>query len=1182
MSSNALKSHRKKTFFGQKLLNTVALANRSRKENLKLAAFAGASSALFASLLADESLTPKLILVESFEAAEQFVANLKFFDEAWKVHFFPHWDTMPYDNQSPAKEVLAVRFRALGSILNRTASLTVTTPNALMQKIMPASAFTENCLELRIASSFQRSELLSRLLQMGFVKVDMVEEKGEFSVRGEIIDIFPVSTDNPIRLDFFDDELESMQYFDIETQRSTRGLKELLLYPSQETIYTDETTRNVLDGIIGLKTNTVPITYHSIVDAVQSKMAFPGMESLLPIFYTSTATLLDYYCTPPEVIIIENDQISERTQLYFDEILSEYQYSLHEGNPTLHPEALFLSPKSFFAKLARYRQLRLRSLDLSEDGVNTRIFTVDNTALPSLVINPKNAHQNTAHNILVQLAEWNRQGVKVVIAVRSNSRAERVGQMLSELGLNAFIEKEIDHQKRKSFFVEDLNRFDASFIIIPSMISKGFRWINEKRDTKFVLITEEEIFGLQQKKNRVKKSKLNHFFSSLGNLNTGDYVVHVEYGIGQYEGLKKIKAGTTEADFLVIVYQDEDKVYVPVDKFYLVQKYSGVDSNRLKLNKLGNRSWAKTKSKVKAEINEMANELMRIAAERKAKKGVVFSPESTPYTEFSMSFPYQETEDQEQAIMDVMKDMGSPHPMDRLVCGDVGFGKTEVAMRAAFRAVLDGYQVSILAPTTILAQQHFNSLSKRFENYAIKVGLLSRFQTPKKIKKTLQELAQGRVDIAIGTHRLFSKDVVFKNLGLLVIDEEQRFGVKHKEIIRQIRTTVDTLTLSATPIPRTLHMSLTGIRDISVINTPPIDRRAIRTRLTKFSDYVIKEAVNREIRRNGQIFFIHNRVESIYQVGQYLNQLLPRVRIAIAHGQMAESELEKIMMAFINGEYDLLLATTIVESGLDIPNVNTIIVNNSDQFGLSQLYQLRGRVGRSSVQAYAYLLIPREKMLTDAARKRLTILRELNHLGAGFKIASYDLELRGAGNILGPQQSGHIIAVGFEMYTNMIEEAVNVVKRGQKEEAPKENLVKLNLGFEANLPDSYITGMNQRLDAYKTISSCKTEDELWDVRSALEDRFGRLPKQVIGLFHSIQIKLMASKMAIAHLNRSVTNLEVMFTEEFRPDPIKITGFLTNSKYQPKLLPGNRIKVSLPQPTAEEIMNFLFLLKKEVL
>lgn len=711
----------------------------------------------------------------------------------------------------------------------------------------------------------------------------------------------------------------------------------------------------------------------------------------------------------------------------------------------------------------------------------------------------------------------------------------------------------------------------------------GFRWIDQEGETRLAIITDEEIFGPKQKQRRVKSSQLKHFFSSLGDLKVGDYVVHVEYGVGKYEGLKSLQMGPSESDFLVLSYLNGDKVYVPVDKFHLVQKYAGIESGKPKLNKLGGKTWAKTKSKVQSEIDDMADELIRVAAERKAKKGIPFAPNHKMMDELALTFPYQETKDQEQAISEVLSDMEQTYPMDRLVCGDVGFGKTEVALRAAFKAVADNHQVGLLVPTTILAQQHYESFCKRFSDFPVKVAILSRFQTAKQSKETLKELEDGKVDILIGTHRILSKDIKFKKLGLLIIDEEQRFGVRHKEKIKSLKSNIDTLTLSATPIPRTLHMSMVGIRDISVINTAPMDRRAIRTRLSKFGDYVIKEAVNRELRRNGQVFFIHNRVESIYQVGQYLNQILPKVKIGIAHAQMGERELETIMLDFINHQYDVLLSTTIVESGLDIPNANTIIVNNAENFGLSQLYQLRGRVGRSNLQAYAYLLSSQEKVLTEVARKRLSVLQELNHLGAGFKIASYDLELRGAGNVLGSKQSGHIAAIGYEMYTAMIEDAVNKLRSGKEKQVamPIEDM-KMKLNFKAALPEHYISSMNQRLDAYKSVSGCQTEAELWEVRASLEDRFGKMPDSAVNLFHTMQIKLHASPMHVTGISQSGDSLELSFSDKFQPNPLKLAAFMGNSQYKPKVSPDSRIKVQLHDTTPKEVLKFLHVFRKEMM
>ncbi|MBT4288067.1 MAG: transcription-repair coupling factor [Deltaproteobacteria bacterium] len=1166
--------------FGQALQRTLPQVNKSSSAYQQVSTLSGAASALYLNLLSKQDSRLRLVITDTFETAEQIIQDLTLFSDPEGICFFPHWDTLPYDNQSPDKEAVATRFHTLSRLIENRCHTVVTTPNALMQKILPVSVFSDNCLTINVSEVYNRQDMVQKLVQMGFVRVDMVEEKGEFAVRGEIMDIFPISTNDPVRLDFFDDDLESLKYFDIESQRSGDSLKKVLLSPAKEVLYSDQDIQLALSQLIELKTNTLPVTYHSIKEAIENKMVFPGIESLLPLFYQSTCTVLDYFHEQPQIVFMDQDKIEERSKLYFDEIGNEYQYSLHEGNPTLSPDQLFLPPEILFGNLKQYQQLNLLKSNL-DSGTPTQITTVDNAAIRSISMAPDKIGQSAIYNVLTQLKTWNSAESKIVIAVSSRSKADRLRQMLIELEIDVPIESEVNYTDRIDFFTQISSLNKGTFLIIPHQISSGFRWVNAVGETKFTLITGEEIFGPRQKKRRIKKSNIKHFFSSLGDLKTGDYVVHVEYGIGQYEGLKKISAGSSESDFLVITYQGGDKVYVPVDKFHLVQKYAGVDAGAPKVSKLGNKTWSKTKSKVRAEIDDMAEELGRIAAERKAKKGIAYSPESTSLNEFAMSFPFQETEDQEQAIADVMKDMGNTPPMDRLVCGDVGFGKTEVAMRAAYRAALDGYQVGILVPTTILAQQHYDSFKKRLENYAVNIGLLSRFQTPKNIKKTLKDLAEKQIDIVIGTHRLLSKDVKFSNLGLLVIDEEQRFGVKHKESIKQIKSTVDTLILSATPIPRTLHMSLVGIRDISVINTPPMDRRAIRTRLTKFSDYVIQEAVNREIRRKGQIFFIHNRVESIHQTGQYLNQILPRVRVGIAHGQMAERELETIMLDFINGEYDILLATTIVESGLDIPNVNTIIVNNSDRFGLSQLYQLRGRVGRSSVQAYAYLLTPREKVLSEIARKRLTILQELNHLGAGFKIASYDLELRGAGNVLGAQQSGHIIAVGFEMYTAMIEEAVSAITNADKTDKNKVDEIKLKLEAEVNLPDNYITSMNQRLDTYKSISACKSEDELWDVRSSLEDRFGVLPTTVVNLFDSIQIKLMAAEMDIVQIEQRTDQLDIKFTDLFQPDPIKITGFLADKAFKPKLLPDNRIQISLQNNKPENILRFLHTFRKKV-
>jgi transcription-repair coupling factor (superfamily II helicase) len=1160
--------------FQEKLQAAIDGIVKLPQSGIVLSSLSGSAGSLLISQLVEKIDKPILVVAESYEIGEAIKQDLAFFSDSTKVGFFPQWDSIPFDNQSPGKEVLATRFEALSGILHSSHRITVSTPNAVMQYLMPVAVFSDHCFRLEIGSSYPREGLLKNLVANGFIRVEMVEERGEFSVRGEIIDLFPLNEPEPVRLDFFDEQLESINYFDVETQRSKASVASVTIFPAQEVLYTQSGAEKTVTRLIDFKANTVPQTYGYIVEQIRLQAVFSGIENLLPLFYDSVATVLDYYPEPPLIVYFDQESIAKRAENYCDEIILEYSYSKQEGNPTIDPDMLLMTKTQLFDRLKPYQSLDIQPLDLEDTNPVFNLSTVDNAAIRSLAIDSESLELSAVQNVMQQLKSWNQSGAKIIIAANSQSQADRIKQMLEKTDLSIPIWERANSGIFADFLLSPFSSIETSFCITTTPISHGFRWVDTNGSTRIALISEEEIFGIRKKHRRTGRSGIKQVFSSLSDLNVGDYVVHVEYGIGKYEGLKKIAAGQFDSDYLIIVYQGGDKVYVPVDKFHLVQKYSGSEAGQARLNKLGGKSWAKTKEKVRSEIDDMADELVKINAIRKAKKGVAFSPDSALMNEFALSFPYQETDDQEKAIKEVLLDMESENPMDRLVCGDVGFGKTEVAMRAAYKAVIDGYQVGILVPTTILAQQHFDSFTERFSNTPATIGLLSRFQNPSQIKTTLKGLKEGKTDIAIGTHRLLSKDVQFNKLGLLVIDEEQRFGVKHKETIKQYRTTVDTLTLSATPIPRTLHMSLVGIRDISVINTPPIDRRAIRTRLMKFNDYVIQEAVNREIRRKGQVFFIHNRVESIYQVGLYLNKIMPNVKIGVAHGQMAEHDLEQVMMDFIQKRYDLLLATAIVESGLDIPNVNTIIVNNADQFGLSQLYQLRGRVGRSNVQAYAYLMTPREKVLTETARKRLAILQELNHLGAGFKIANYDLELRGAGNVLGAQQSGHIAAVGFELYTAMIEEAVAKIQEGEIAISEPEKEIKLRMLFKASIPDTYIESMNRRLDAYKSIASCVKEEELWEVRSSLEDRYGRMPEETICLFHTMQIKFLATELSITQITQTFDTLELLFSEAFKPEPERLLAYLADTKNRAKLTPGNRLLIRLQNASAEGILRYL--------
>lgn len=1133
--------------------HSIESLKTAAENRISIQGLAGSSMAYWVSEFSKKNTSPLLIFAESFLEAEQLFNELRSFCGD-RAGFFPHWDTLPYDIVSPDKEVIAVRMHCLSGMLQGQKNIIVTTPNAVMQRLIPRDEFLANVQYFEQGKEYSREDLISRLMKLGFSRVDVVEEQGEFAVRGDIIDLFNPGDETPIRMDFFDDELEQLRRFQVESQLTFEEIQTIQLLPVHEILFDSLHSTHALQQLRDIKGLMTPADYQTLVDHIRSESVFPGAEQLFPLFFETTSTLFDYFQQTPRVIFNDYSAVSDRAGSFFQEVLREHELSLEQENVTLALEHLFIPEEDFLSLPSLKAGIHLAAHRLDAYAGSADIPFLDNQSLSAMAVEADKQQYKPAWNICRMLANWSQQGSGVVISCRNFSEIERLQQLFQEMDALVTVSEE---ESFESLFYKASE--SSSLTLTTQFLNRGFREVSEDGATRFALVSFDEIFGVRKTQRRLKKNSLKQFMASMESLNEGDYVVHVEYGVGKYEGLQKIEVQGTRTDYLVISYQGNDKVYVPVDKFHLVQKFSGLDSAAPRLNKLGDKTWTKTKSRVRAEVHEMAEELVKIYAARKAHKGVSFSSSSPVLTEFEFSFPYQETEDQVKCIEDVYQDMQQELPMDRLVCGDVGFGKTEVAMRAAAKAVIDGFQVGILVPTTILAQQHFENFQARFKDFPVNVEMLSRFRTPAQVKETLKKTAEHKVDIVIGTHRILSKDVQFKKLGLLIIDEEQRFGVKHKEKIKELRSTVDVIALSATPIPRTLHMSMVGIRDISIINTPPMDRRAIRTRLLKFSEYVIKEAVEREMRRKGQVFFIHNRVETIYDIGNYLKSTLPRVRIGVAHGQMSEKDLDAVMHAFVAGEYDILLATTIVESGLDIPNANTIIVNNADQFGLSQLYQLRGRVGRSNKQAYAYLLIPKDKLISTVAKKRLSVLQELNDLGAGFKVASHDLELRGAGNLLGTKQSGHIASVGFDLYTSMVEEEVRRIQEGRDSVQAAAEEIKLNLGISAYIPDSYIISMNQRLEAYKEISEVTTEEDLWNVWSSLENRFGKLPEPASYLFYSMQIRMLSLKLQLVQLDLRAEHVEMKFSADFKPDPQAF--FMLLQKENGKMLTESSI--SLP-------------------
>ncbi|MCZ6552452.1 MAG: transcription-repair coupling factor, partial [SAR324 cluster bacterium] len=1024
---------------------------------------------------------------------------------------------------------------------------------------------------VQAGGTYARRELLARLAAAGYVRVDLVETAGEFSARGDIVDIFPSQLPHPVRLDFFDDELESLRLFEVESQKSFQPLEAVTLYPASEVAVNAETTLRALDALPHYKSQVSRERYRQLYAAVERGAPFPGCEQLLPLFYERAGWL--HEALPADTIVLLDDpaRIERRVRDAWGEVLQEYELCLEQGNLAVPPEAFYLDPAAQERALGGFYRVPLDELRVEGDGASLVFPFVDNGSLRSLAVASGASVHNALAGIMDQLRRWRDGGAEVCLAARSDTGAERLRQVLAEFDLGAAVHPADAGELRRRIAEPADGVRDIA--ILSGQSSRGLRVVDEGGETRFALITEAEIMGEKTRQRRVSKSRLQHFVTALGELHEGDTVVHVEYGLGRYQGLQRIRAGDTEGDFLVLLYAGGDKVYVPVDKFNLVQNYTGLEGGQPALSRLGDGAWHRTKQKAAKYVKELAGELVRVHAERQARPGHAFTADDAMMAEFEEAFPYQETEDQQRAIEEVLADMGREPPMDRLVCGDVGYGKTEVAMRAAFLAVQGGKQTLVLVPTTILAQQHYETFHGRFAGFPVNTDVISRFRSPQQQKRILRDFSEGKIDILIGTHRLLSKDIQPKALGLLVVDEEQRFGVAHKEKIKKLRTQVEVLTLSATPIPRTLHMALMGVRDLSIINTPPMDRIAIRTRLVKASDYIVREALQREVRRGGQVFVVHNRVETIHAYGMYLQGLLPELRMAVAHGQMAERELERVMRRFVEGEIDVLLSTSIIESGLDIPRANTIVINNADRFGLAQLYQMRGRVGRSNVQAFAYLLVSPEKVLTDVAQKRLSLLQELNDLGAGFRIASHDLEIRGAGNLLGREQSGNINAVGLELFTRMVEDAVGELKGEEHRELERPDF-KLDLGFSYVLPEEYIESTRQRLDLYKRLAEAEHEEGVWEIRESLEDRYGAVPPEVDHLLRLVRVRLRAMTYRLSSLERVRGDMVTRFAEPHEVDVERLMSLVSAPGSSFRLMPGDRLSLGAVPETPEGVLDRL--------
>ncbi len=989
-----------------------------------------------------------------------------------------------------------------------------TSLQALAQKTLPKDRMIRSTDLIMHGAEVDRDRLAQHLLEAGYERETLVEEIGAFAVRGAVIDYFPPHLDYPIRIELLGDTIESIRRFDAETQRSVGDLEEAVILPCREALLDDTAVNRGKRGLKDLADRLdIPRNKRQeLEEAISDRRYSPMFDLLLPLFYEQEASLLNYLPHDTRWIVVDPFSLRrEKEELLglFARIDREIR---DESLLVLSPEHLSLPLPAVEEKIFQSATHQISDIPMGkETSPSIQISLLEDLRRALL----HKQREEPLRPLIQAISEWQGEGLRTLFVASSETTTARVLSLLQSHYPTA--------RRMDEISASLLDESAGKIIVTRGDLSGGFRF----DAAKLVVVTEHEIFG--ERKQRVTRALTrNEGLASLGELALGDAVVHIDFGVALYRGLERITAGGVANDFVHLEYEGKDKLYLPIYRLNKIQKYIGSDGGHVRLDRLGNRStWEKTRAQAKRAVEEMAQELIALYATRKIATRSNYSRPDEGYLSFESEFPHEETRDQLKAIEEISIDLETDRPMDRLVCGDVGFGKTEVALRAAFRVAMEGKQVTVLVPTTILATQHFETFRERMKNYPIRVDFLSRFKTTAEQKATVQKVAAGEVDVLIGTHRILSKDISFRDLGLLIIDEEHRFGVKHKERIRQFRNKVDVITLTATPIPRTLQMSMAGIRDLSVINTPPLDRKSIETYLCRFDDALIRGAIRKELERGGQIFFVHNRVETIDAMGSYLKRILPDLRVEIAHGQMSENRLEATMLRFLHHEFDLLLCTTIIESGLDIPLANTILVNRADRFGLAQLYQLRGRVGRSDRAAYAYLLVPGEELIGRDALKRLKVLKRFTELGSGLKIALHDLEIRGAGNLLGPSQSGHIAAVGFELYTQLLEREVRRLK-GEKVEEEIEPEILCSL--PAYFPDDFVSAMSERLILYKRMSSVKTNEELEKLRAEILDRFGPLPPTAENLFRVIELKLLARATGVAALRLGSGTPSIEFTD----------------------------------------------------
>lgn len=1079
---------------------------------------------------------PSLIIASSELKAKEIYEDLSFFLKD-DVMLYPSKDIIFYSADIKSIDIIKKRFEVVSRLLENEKFSVVLSVEALFDRLVPKERFKDFIINIKEGDIVSIDRLTEKLVFMGYDRTELVEGQGQFSVRGGIVDLFGAISENAVRIEFWGDEVDTIRVLDSLSQRSVEKIHEIKVFPMRELVYDESELDAAVEKLnaefercmnryieSGLEQEAEKLkeAVGEAVEKLREQKSFSGVDKYIQFFYEKRDMLLDYIPKDTVIYYDEPSRISEHAKTVLDEFLESIKNRIERGSMLPCQSNMVFS----------YESILNRSADFTEvlfSGIIKNIKDFDISGTSDFTVKSSGTFKNNFEMLLDNLRFMTSNGYKILFLAGNRMRCER---MVRELNSNDIT----------AFFAEDTARLDMHenvVYVIRGSLNSGFEYVQNK----FVFISDKEIFGSEKKRKKVKKKNKSVVIQSFSDLKVGDYVVHDNHGIGIFKGIEKITSDGTTKDYMKIGYANDGNLYVAINQMDMVQKYIGGEAHLPKLNSLGGAQWAKVKTKAKKAAFIMAEDLIGLYAERQASKGFVYSQDTVWQKEFEDSFPFEETDDQLNAVADIKADMESDKIMDRLICGDVGFGKTEVAVRAAFKAVQDSKQVAYLVPTTILAQQHFTTFSNRMRNFPVTVEMMSRFRTPKQQKEVIKGLKNGTVDIVVGTHRILSKDLQFKNLGLIIVDEEQRFGVAHKEKMKSMKQNIDVLTLTATPIPRTLHMSLTGIRDMSILEEPPGERMPIQTYVMEYNDESVRDAVHRELARGGQVYYLHNRVKNISEAAMKVQNLVPEARVAFAHGQMSERELESIMIDFMRNEIDVLVCTTIIETGLDIPNVNTIIIQDADRMGLSQLYQLRGRVGRSNRSSFAYLMYKKDKVLREVSEKRLQTIREFTEFGSGFKVAMRDLEIRGAGNLLGAEQHGHMDAVGYDMYCKLLDQAVKEL-RGEEIKEDFETLIDVNVS--AYIPERYISNEEQKIEMYKRISDIHNESDFFDVQDELEDRFGTLPNSVQNLLDIALMKAYAHNLDAVSVMQKQKSVIIKFKKDSSMDISKLFHVIKTS------------------------------------